>query len=114
VPVERFYILCEGETEEAFTNLVLAPHFQALGVHQTVPILQKKKNGRRRGGWVSYEATRHFWVRFIRQMHAPTVWFSSLLDLYAIPSDFPGLDRAPPGPPRTRVQALEKLHGGGF
>jgi len=108
VPVERIYILCEGETEEAFTNLVLAPHFEELGVWSTTPIIPKRKSGIRMGGWNSYQSTKHFWSRFILQYQRPTVLFSSLLDLYAIPQDFPGLAGAPGGPPGVRVRALEQ------
>jgi hypothetical protein len=35
------------------------------------------------------------------------VWFTTLLDLYAMPADFPGVSNAPVGPPRARVDYLE-------
>lgn len=107
VAVKRLYIFCEGQTEETFSNLVLEPHFRALGVYDVRPLLLKR--GGHKGGWTSYAAARHFMVKLVLQQQNEETLFTTLFDLYALPTDFPGLASAPVGPALARVQALEQL-----
>ena len=112
MPVERLYIFCEGQTKENFCNEVLSPHFRVLGVADVRPLLfpNKPKSNLRlhKGGWIRYDLARRYMLRVMAEQHRPNTWFTTMVDLYAIPSDFPGLADAPVMPPRSRVQALER------
>jgi hypothetical protein len=43
--VGRLYVFCEGQTEETFTNLVLAPHFASMFGATAYPLLLPNKKG---------------------------------------------------------------------
>ena len=89
----RLHILCEGQTEEAFVNRVLRPHLATKNVFASAQCIPRKKNTNARkykGGWISYQATKRAllsWMNF-----DPDAWFTTMLDLYAIPGDFPRID----------------------
>jgi hypothetical protein len=107
----RLYVICEGQTEETFVGTVLAPHFTPLEVEVTPLTLPNKRgsNARRhKGGWIDYGKARRFIREVMQQMHADDTWFTTMLDLYALPADFPGAGNAPPGPAEARVAYLEE------
>ena len=43
--VERLFVFCEGQTEETFTNIVLAPHFDAMFRATAYPLLLPTRKG---------------------------------------------------------------------
>jgi hypothetical protein len=80
------YLLVEGQTEEAFTNELLTPHYARFGLYLT-PIIVSTRPGYK-GGVVSYAKVKPQIERLCRQdAHAHV---STLFDLYALPNDFPG------------------------
>lgn len=95
----RVYLLVEGQTEEIFVREVLAPAFLHQGLYLT-PIVVSTSPGHR-GGVVRYAKVRPQIVRLCRQDRQAQV--STLFDLYALPSDFPG--RADPAYPATGTGA---------
>ncbi|WP_083467665.1 DUF4276 family protein [Methylobacterium tarhaniae] len=106
----RLYIFCEGQTEEAFVNNILAPHFLPLEVMVTPLILPNKRGSNARqhkGGWVDYGKARRFICQMMQQMHGEDTWFTTMLDLYALPADFPSAGEGPQGKADVRVTALE-------
>lgn len=108
--VRRLYVFCEGQTEETFANIVLAPHLQGFGtaVH---PLLLPNVKGaharRHKGGWNSYRTARHFMHGVMEQYHSNQVWFTTAFDLYALPEDFPPPPSPLPTAARDKVTALE-------
>lgn len=88
--MSRIVLLVEGQTEEAFVNELLAPHYWALGVFLT-PIIISTSPGNK-GGVVSYGKVKHQVTRLCREHHAAHV--TTMFDLYALPGDFPGLASA--------------------
>lgn len=74
----RVCIICEGQTEETFVRELLTDHFARYSVYIT-PFNLK-------GG-----ATYGFWKRNIERLckQDPTTYFTSLIDLYGLPKDFP-------------------------
>ncbi len=84
--MSRVYLLVEGQTEEAFVNELLTPHYARMGLY-LIPIIIRTSPGHR-GGVVSYAKVRPQIDRLCRQ-HA-SAHVTTLLDLYALPSDFPG------------------------
>lgn len=106
----RLYVFCEGQTEETFVGTLLAPHFVPLEVEVTPLILPNKPGSnvrRHKGGWIDYRKARRFIREVMQQMHAEDTWFTTMLDLYALPADFPGMGNAPHGPAEARIAALE-------
>lgn len=91
--MKRFYLLAEGQTEETFVRELLTPHYARLGVYIT-PIILNTSPGYR-GGVASYAKVKPQIVRLCRQDPAAVV--TTMIDLYALPNDFPGkTDRAYP------------------
>ena len=114
--IERLFIFCEGQTEETFTNIVLAPHFHAMFGATAYPLLllSNKKGAhdrRRKGGWNNYGTARHFITGIMEQHHREGVWFTTLLDYYALPEDFPQPATPLASSPRGKVIDLEKAMG---
>ena len=108
----RLYLFVEGRTEQAFADTVLRPHLALAGVYMqpAVQIAHARRRGIvHRGGGRRYLPMRDDIVRFTRQENASDVFFSSLIDLYAIAPDFPGLTEAERfrANPYQRVEALE-------
>lgn len=103
--MSRVYLLVEGQTEEAFVRELLTPHYARIGLYLT-PIIVSTSPGHK-GGVVSYAKVRPQISRLCRQDAAAHV--TTLFDLYALPSDFPG--KTDPAYPRdgTGVQKAAYL-----
>lgn len=89
----RLYVFAEGQTEQTFANTVLAPHLATQGVYiqGVVLIAHARKKGRtHRGGGRDYGAMKRDIVRFTRQESGGDVFFTTMIDLYALHNDFPG------------------------
>jgi hypothetical protein len=94
----RLFIVCEGQTEEQVVYSLLMPFFWSNGEIEVTPLLLPTRFGvaarRYKGGWNNYNRAKDFIRRHMAQHSAAHVWHTTMLDLYAIPEDFPGLDRA--------------------
>ena len=84
--MSRVYVLVEGQTEEAFLRELLVPHYACLG-HYLQPIIVSTSPGYR-GGVVSYSKVKPQIVRLCKQ--DPNAYVTTMFDLYALPTDFPG------------------------
>jgi hypothetical protein len=109
----RLYLFAEGQTEQTFASNVLKPHLAERGVYMQNPVLiahARKHGGVHRGGGRKYTPMRNDIRRFLAQEDRRDVFFTSMIDLYAIPADFPGLDEAEKlrHDPTKRVESLEK------
>lgn len=115
----RLYLFVEGRTEQAFADTVLSPHLANYGVymHPAVEVAHARRQGRvHRGGGRAYLPMRNDIDRFTKQEKARDVYFSTLIDLYAIAPDFPGLAQAERlrADPYKRVQALQESWAADF
>ncbi len=109
----RLYLFAEGPTELTFADTVLKPHLAEVGVYLHGPILiaHARKKGRvHRGGGRKYLPMRNDILRFLSQEKGANVFFTTMIDLYAIHADFPGLDKAEElrQIPEKRVAFLEQ------
>lgn len=109
----RLYLFAEGPTEQTFATNVLAPHLAQIGVYMQPPLLiahAKKKGIVHRGGGRYYIPMKNDILRFLAQEKARDVFFTTMIDLYAIHAGFPGLDEAERlrHLPNKRVEALEQ------
>jgi hypothetical protein len=109
----RLYLFAEGPTEQTFADTVLKPHLANMGVYLHSPVLiahAKKKGKVHRGGGRKYIPMKNDILRFLAQEKAGDVFFTTMIDLYAIHSEFPGLAEAEKlrHMPDKRVEALEQ------
>jgi hypothetical protein len=109
----RFYLFAEGQTEQTFATNLLSPHLANIGVHMQAAILiahAKKKGRTHRGGGRKYIPMKNDILRFLAQEKARDVFFTTMIDLYAIHADFPGLNESEKLHrfPKERVETLER------
>lgn len=108
----RLYLFVEGQTEQTFADTVLKPHLTSYGVYMHGPILiahAHKKHRTHRGGGRNFDAMQNDIVRFLKRDSASDVFFTSMIDLYALSKNFPGTKKAAryDNDPYRRIEALE-------
>jgi hypothetical protein len=106
----RLNIVVEGQTEETFVNDLLVPHLAAFGVYTSVRCVATSRSGGRwfRGGMISYEKARKDLELWMKQEQRNTdVAFSTMFDLYRLPSDFPAFGESASLAPYERVERIE-------
>ena len=109
----RLNVIAEGQTEEGFVRRVLCPH---LADHSTVAVARSvlTSKDRRpyreyRGGLSGYSKARSDIVAWLKEDRQPEARFTTMFDLYALPSDFPSFEEAKRrADPYFRVAELEK------
>ncbi|MBO0349555.1 DUF4276 family protein [Phormidium pseudopriestleyi FRX01] len=109
----RLYLFAEGQTEQTFADNLIKPHLVHYNVFMNKPVLiaHTKKKGRvHRGGGRNYAPIKNDIIRFLKQDKATDVFFTTMIDLYAIHPDFPGLAEAElmRQDPFERVKFLEQ------
>jgi hypothetical protein len=109
----RLYIFAEGQTEQTYGDTVLKQHLAAFGVYVQGPILiahARKKGVTHRGGGRRYLPMKNDICRFLQQEKGRDVYFTTMIDLYALPVDFPGMSEAEQlrHLPYDRVSKLEE------
>jgi hypothetical protein len=106
----RLYVLAEGPTEERFAKSVLAPHLAPRGI-STYPMIvetSRDHHGRKRRGGGNWIKWRKDLLRLTKGQHGPEVRFTTMFDLYGLPSAFPGLaEHGGVTDTRRRVELLE-------
>ena len=89
----RLYVFAEGQTEQTFADTVIKHHLAGLGVYlqNTVLIAHARKKGKvHRGGGRNYLPMKNDILRFLGQEKRGEVFFTTMIDLYALPNEFPG------------------------
>jgi len=112
----RLYVFTEGPTEQVFATTLLAPHLANIGVYLQAAILiaHSRRHGVvHRGGGRNYLPMKNDILRFLAQERAADVFFTTMIDLYAIHPQFPGLEKSLElrHLPQKRVQFLEQAFG---
>jgi hypothetical protein len=92
----RLHIVAEGQTEEGFVNNVLKQHLAQFDVFADVRCIEtsRRRWNRQifRGGFLSYEMLKNDLLLWMKQDTHPEVRFTTMVDVYALPSDFPGFE----------------------
>lgn len=109
----RLYLFAEGQTEQTFAAAVLGPYLGKKGVYLQNPVLiaHARKQGKTlRGGGQNYVEMKDDILRFLSQENGGDVFFTTMIDLYAIHPGFPGLRQAERMrlQPEKRVEFLEQ------
>jgi hypothetical protein len=109
----RLYFYVEGQTEQEYVKRVLTPHLAAFDVQVMGAVLAA--SGRRhgqvfRGGGRRYQPMRNALGNLLRQHKHADTRFTTMFDLYALYSGFPGWDEAEKQRhiPHERVLTLER------
>ena len=108
----RLHITTEGQTELDFAKRVLAPHLGKFNIVVDARCVLTSKDNRfsreYRGGVVCYEKAKRDILAWLKQDCHPECRFTTMFDLYGLPNDFPGYDKAAiQQDPYTRVKHLE-------
>jgi len=111
--LKELIIFCEGQTEQRFCARLLQPHLFPTfdGIIHTFPV--GGKNDHHIYGVVKYGPLQKFIRNTLLQRTRNDIRFTTLIDLYAIPGDFPGKSttRRDPSNPTPYVEALEQAFG---
>ena len=109
----RLHVFAEGRTEQTFADTVLKPYLANLGVYMSKPVLiahARKKGSVHRGGGRNFAAMQSDIRRRLKQEPGDEVFFTTMIDLYALHTSFPGFETAERlrHDPYKRVETLEK------
>lgn len=109
----RLYLTVEGETELKFANETLFPHLAKFEVEvRPRMVLTNRKLGKR-GGALNFLRLKRDATRLMKEDANPEARFSTMIDLYALPADYPGWNEAErASKPADRVLELEKALAG--
>lgn len=91
-------ILCEGQTEQRFALKVLKPYLLPYDIVVRTELLSDHNGKNAGGGIISYEKTRRdidLMIKSKRDSSFEKHFFTTMVDLYALPSDFPGIANRP-------------------
>lgn len=105
----RLNFIVEGQTEETFVNQTLKPHLSrfSVGVSARVVTTSKQRGAKYRGGLSTYARARRDITFWTKQDKNTDVRFTTMFDLYGLPTDFPAYAAAVQNNPFHRVEALE-------
>ena len=105
--MSRVLLLCEGQTEQTFFDLVLRQHLALKGVYASCTMICTSRQGGRRVHRGGHARRWDLIERDLRLLlHSQSDAVTTMLDLYGFPEDMPGFPA--PWPVRTvdRVDAL--------
>jgi len=107
----RLHVTAEGQTEKKFVDVLLAPHLAQFGVYADARCVLTSKDKRAakeyRGGLVKFQKALADIETWMKEDKSSDCRFTTMFDLYALPSDFPDYDQCERFEPYTRVEALE-------
>ena len=109
----RLNFVVEGQTEERFVNTVLRNHFADQSIVAVAHCVTTRRHRRQhhikyRGGLTTYRHARDDIRRWVREDASGNARFTTMFDLYGLPTDFPRYaDAARESDPYARVRILE-------
>ena len=111
----RLNFIVEGQTEEAFVKRILSPYLADLRVYVRRFAVSRRvgsRNIKYRGGIESYGQARKDINAWIREDRNLDVRFTTMFDVYGLPTNFPGYkDAKQKSDPYGRVKILEDALG---
>lgn len=108
------HVLCEGQTELRFASKVLSTYLTLKNIIVLPQLLITNRKKNERGGILSYQQAKRdlsFMIRGAKDNEQAVHYFTTMFDLYALPSDFPGFIDASTLKGYSRVVMLEKAFG---
>lgn len=91
----RVFVLVEGPTERRFLDAVLRPHLRpAIDLVSIIVTTRRERSGRKTGrGGGPWKNWRNDLRTLSYEQGDPRVRFTTMIDLYSLPSDFPGIEQ---------------------
>jgi len=94
----RLNIIAEGQSEETFVNELLVDHLSSTNVFPVVQcvITSRDRTANRtcKGGLLAYQKLQDHVRTWLAQDKDPKARFTTMIDLYGLPSDFPKMDES--------------------
>lgn len=92
----RLHLVVEGMTEVRFVNRLLAAYLGESNVFADARAVETSRKGGKIfwGGGKDYELYKNDLDRWMKEDNHPEVYFSTMIDLYALPHDFPHYEEA--------------------
>ena len=92
----RLNIIVEGHTEERFVKDVLSVHLALFEVYAVARKVKTSRHGKTifKGGMTTYEKLKKDFSRWMKYDSNSNVRFTSMIDLYALPKDFPNYNKS--------------------
>src|SRR5579883_2790992 len=108
----RLNMVVEGQTEEVFVHTVLEGHLAERQIFVAVRCVETSRDKRKhriyRGGLLDFDRALGDLRRWMKEDQSAEVWFTTMFDLYALPSNCPAFEEArKQTSPTKRVQVLE-------
>jgi hypothetical protein len=105
----RLYLTVEGETELKFAKETLFPHLAKFEVEVRPRMIPTNRKLGTRGGALNFQRLKNNTAHLMKEDAHPEARFSTMIDLYALPADYPGWKGAEKkSKPADRVLELEK------
>lgn len=105
----RLYVTVEGQAEKEFADKALKPHLAGFAIDVRPRVVVTNRKLGKRGGILDFEKIRGDLGRLMKQDAHPEARFTTMVDLYALPSEFPGWSEARKKTlPLERVKVLEQ------
>lgn len=83
------HVLCEGQCEADFVKEQLSVFLQKYSIYTQYSIINTNKDLGKKGGIIPYSK---FKKEVINLLENPHLVLTTLIDLYGLPNDFPGID----------------------
>jgi hypothetical protein len=108
----RLYITVEGQAEKAFADQALTPHLLNYNIEVKPRVVLTNRKLGKRGGILDFAKIEGDLTRLMHQDRHPEARFTTMIDFYALPPEFPGWAEArKKALPKDRVAVLEaSLH----
>lgn len=91
----RLNIVAEGQTEQRFIDQLIKPHLLPMDVSVSCRCVRTSSKGKIYSGGISnFGKLKRDIVRWVRQDRQKDARFTTMIDLYGLPGDFPGYKKA--------------------
>jgi hypothetical protein len=105
----RLYITVEGQAEKAFADEALTPHLANFNIEVRPRVVVTNRKLGKRGGILDFARIQGDLNRLMTQDRHPEARFTSMIDFYALPIEFPGWAEAQRrNAPVEKVRVLEQ------
>lgn len=105
----RLYVTVEGQAEKAFADTALTPHLAGRNIEVRPRVVLTNRKLGKRGGILDFAKIQGDLTRLMREDRQPEARFTTMIDFYALPPEFPGWNEARrKNKPIDKVKALEE------
>jgi hypothetical protein len=104
MPWVRLYITVEGQAEKDFADRAMKPHLAAYSVDVRPRVVLTNRKLGKRGGVLDFAKIRGDIDRLMKEDRHGEARFTTMVDLYALPPEFPGWADA-----RAKVRPIERV-----